>query len=206
MKKLMSLLMMGLLMVGLVACGAPGSPKATVESYFVAAKKLDTEAMSRQILPENTEAVAKTNEALGEKDDEFSKVFLDYLKTNAAKMTYEIKQVDESGDNALVTVESRYVNGAPLIQTVLAEAIGKMFESAFSGQQPTEEETNKLFTDLLREKQGEIEETFLTQTLEIPLVKSNGKWYIKEADDEMLDVVTSGFVSAFAGMADAFGQ
>lgn len=206
MKKLFSLWMAGLMMIGLVACGAPASPKSTVESYFNAAKKLDSEAMSRQILPENTEAIAKTNEALVEAEDDSSKVFLDYLKANAAKMTYEITNVDESGDNAVVTIKSRYVNGAPVIQSVMEEAISKMFESAFSSQQPTEEETSKLFTDLMKEKQGEIEETFLTQTLQIPLVKSNGKWYINEVEDKMLDVVTSGFVSVFAGMADAFNN
>ena len=192
--------------LSMAACSGGDSARATVDRYFAAARKMDGQTMSEQILPANAEAVESARELLAEDGDEYLAVFADYLKGNAAKMTYEIKDVKEDGDKAQATVEARYVNGGPLIQATLGEAIGKMFASAFSGEQPTQEETNQLFSEIMKDKQQALEETFLTKTITIDLLRQDDAWYIEEVTDDMTDVITSGFLSVFDGMDEIFGQ
>ena len=68
----------------------------------------------------------------------------------------------------------------------------KMLPLAFSGTEMTEEETNQMFADTMKEQAEIVSETFKETTLKIDLVKQDNEWYITEITDEMMDVVLSG--------------
>lgn len=206
MKKLISGLLLFVMMVSLSGCGSTASAKGTVEQYFAAAKKLDTETMKKLIVPSNTDDADMMDDMNDAEEDASAKFFLDYLKTNAGKMTYKVLDETIDEDQAVVKVESRYVDGAPLIQATFGEAMIKMLGEAFSGQEPTEEETTQMFEDIMKEQQEKIDETFKTVTMDIDLVHQDDQWYIREVNDDMSDVISSGFFSALEGFGDAFGD
>ncbi len=130
---------------------------------------------------------------------------LDYLKTNAGKMTYKVTGSEIDGDKAVVTVDCKYVNGGPLLKATIGEAFSKMMGLAFSGIEMTEEENNQIFMSIMKEQAKLIGETFKEATIKINCIKEQDTWYIAETNDELLDVVMSGFMTAGKEIADSFG-
>lgn len=194
-----------LLLMG--GCGNTAKPEDTVENFFKAAQTLDLEAMITTIEPSNTEDINDTKALFDEDEfDDYTKYFLDYLKENAGKMTYTIGKSEVDGDKAVVTVDCKYVDGGPLLSATIGEVFKKTFELAFSGTEMTDEEMVQMFTGIMEEQRSVVEETFKESTLDINCVKQDGKWYISEMEDELLDVAMSGFLSAGEKMSEAFSE
>lgn len=205
MKKLFAMIVTTVMMLSLAACGS-STPEATVDQYFAAAQKLDVESMVATIAPSNTENVEETTDMLnGEDQDDYTQYFLDYLKANAEKMTYTITDSDVDGDTAIVTVECKYVDGAPIIEATMGEVFSRVLGMAFSGAEPTEEEMAEMFISIMQEQTENLDESFMEAILAINCIKQDGVWYIAEVDDIMLDVVLSGFIAAGEDIASSFG-
>ena len=192
-----------MLSLALLAGCSGAKPESTVEEFFKAGKQLDTEAMAAAVLSTNEEEVTGTEELLTDESNEY---LLEYFKTNAEKMTYEVTGSEIDGDKAVVTMNAKYVDGAPLIKATISSAFMKMLPLAFSGTEMTEEETNQMFADTMKEQAEIVSETFKEETLKIDLVKEDNEWYITEITDEMMDVVMSGFMSLSTELEGAFEE
>lgn len=206
MKRIFKAISIVLLAMVLFACGSKPKPEASVVQFLSAAQKLDIQAMSATIDPSSTDALNKTKDLITEEEDDYSKFFLEYLKSNASKLTYSISGSEVNGDKAVVTVNAKYVNGAPLMKATFGEVLMKVMGMAFAGIEPTEDETNQMFTTVMEEQSKIIGETFKESTIKVDCVNKDGKWYICQISDELLDVVMSGFLSLEAEITDSFGE
>jgi hypothetical protein len=192
-----------MLSLALLAGCSGAKPESTVEAFFTAGQQLDAEAMAATILSTNEEEVTETEELLLDDSNEY---LVEYFKTNAEKMTYEVTGSEVDGDKAVVTINAKYIDGAPLIKATISSAFMKMLPLAFSGTEMTEEETNQMFADTMKEQAEIVSETFKEATLKIDLVKQDNEWYITEITDEMMDVVMSGFMSLSTELEGAFEE
>jgi hypothetical protein len=205
MKKVISIIAATLMLLSLAGCSG-AKPDSAVDKFFSAAKKLDVDAMGASIAPSNTEDVQKAKDILtGEEEDEYAKYFLDYLQKNAEKMEYTITGTETNGDKAVVTVDCKYVDGGPLLRATVGEFFTKLLGMAFTGEEPTEEETNQMFVNIMQEQTAIISETYQEKTIDINCVQQDGVWYIEEVNDDMLDVVLSGFMTVGSELAESLG-
>ena len=179
-----------MLSLALLAGCSGAKPESTVEAFFTAGQKLDTDAMVATALSSVRPLSAKTVEL---PLDESNAYLLDYFQTNAEKMSYEVTDTAVEDDRAVVTVDVKYVDGAPLIKATINSVLMKMSPSEFSSTEETEE-VNQIFADTMREQMENVSETYVETTLKIDLVKEGNKWYITEIGNEMMDAVMSGFM------------
>ncbi len=167
------ILSISLVFVFIIGC-SNSKPDATVEKYFTVAQKLDFESVVATIVPSETKSVDEAKDSFTGEEDNYSKYFIDYLKKNAEKITYKITDSKVEGDNAVVTVETKYINAGPIIKASLGELFAKGIAVSFSGVEMTEEETNQIFDSIIKEQVETIEETY-TGTHE-RRVKLGRKW------------------------------
>lgn len=206
MKKLILTIILAAMLMAFSGCGA-AKPDATVDKYFAAAQKMDVEAMALTIVPSNTEDLDRTKNLMNDDDkDDYTKYFFDYLKSNAEKITYKITESEVDGDNSVVTVDCKYVDGGPLLKATIGEAFLQIFQMAISGVQATEEEMGQMFISIMEEQSAVLEETYKESTVKINLTMQEGTWYISEVSDEMVDVIMSGFISSGKEISDSFSE
>lgn len=189
MKKWKTIAASALTLALLVGCSGK-TPESTVEAFFTAGQKLDTEAIAATALSSVRPLSAKSVEL---PLDESNVYLLEYFQTSAKKMSYEVTDTAVEDDRALVTVDVKYVDGSPLIKATINSMLTKMSPSEFSGTETTED-VNQIFADSIREQMENVSETYAETTLKIDLVKEGNKWYITEIGNEMMDAVMSGFM------------
>ncbi len=180
-----------ILSLALLAGCSGAKPESTVEAFFTAGQQLDTEAMAATILSSNQEEVTETEELLTDDSNDY---LVEYFKANAEKITYEVTGSEVDGNKAVVTMNAKYVDGAPLMTATVSSVFSKILPLGFSGSELSEEEMDQIYEDTMKEQAEIVPETFTEANLKIDLVKENNQWYITEITDEMVDVVMSGFM------------
>jgi hypothetical protein len=196
MRKLIVLLSI-LIVVFLAGCST-AKPESTVTAFAEAGKKFDLVKMAETINPSNTNNKEKIQDFTkngNDPVDQYQKFFIDYFKENAAKITYQIKGTTVAEDKATVTVDFKYVNGAPLLKGTISDVFAKAISMAFTGMEINDEEMGQMFVTSMKNQQQTIQESFTEKTLDIKLVLVDSKWYIDDLGDELLDVFTSNFIS-----------
>lgn len=204
MKKLLLFFSLLLMIISLAGCGS-AKPEDTVEKYFTAAQKLDFETMASTIVPTNEKDVQEAKDLMNEElKDEYTKYFVDYLKKNADKISYSINGSEVNGDKAVVTANCKYIDGGPLLKATVGELFSKMIGKAFTGVEPTEEETSQMFLSIMQEQSKNFGETYVEKAIKINCVQRDGTWYIENLSDDIQDVVMSGFISAGKEISNSF--
>ena len=194
MRKFVSLLVVGMLFV--VGCSTSPKPESTVSNFIEAGKKFDLVQMATMINPSSSGSKEKITDLTKEdSENKFQKYFLDYLKENAAKITYTVKGSKIENDKATVSVNFKYVNGGLLLKATIGEVFSKAISLAFSGVELSDEETGQMFVDAMKKQKGVTTESFKEKMVDIKLVKVDKKWYIDEPNEELLDVLMSDFIS-----------
>ncbi|MCC0730099.1 MULTISPECIES: DUF4878 domain-containing protein [unclassified Clostridioides] len=193
MKKIILLLTTFLLAIFLTACSS-AKPEDTINNFFSSAKKFDFEGMNK-VMENNDEKYKDILKEL-ETEDPSAQYVLDYLKNNASKITYTIKDSEIKNNNAKIQVECKFVDSTPLLKEIIAEAFTKMLGMSFSGQDLTDEKTTEMLVSIMKEKQKSVEETFVTKTVEFECTKKDNKWIISSANDALADVLLSNLVTA----------
>ncbi|MCC0649813.1 MULTISPECIES: DUF4878 domain-containing protein [unclassified Clostridioides] len=193
MKKIILLLTTFLLAISLTACSS-AKPEDTINNFFSSAKKFDFEGMNK-VMENNDEKYKDILKEL-ETEDPSTQYVLDYLKNNASKITYTIKDSEIKDNNAKIQVECKFVDSTPLLKEIVAEAFTKMLGMSFSGQDLTDEKTTEMLVSIMKEKQKSVEETFVTKTVEFECTKKDNKWIISSANDALADVLLSNLVTA----------
>jgi len=196
MKKLILAITMIAILFSFTACAEEEKPESVVDQYFQAAQQLDIEKMGTTISPTNTAGLAETENFLKSEEDVYSNYFIEYIKGNAEKMTYTIKETTEDGDQAVVTVDCKYIDVGPVLEATINEVFSKVFDMAMAGTEMTEEETAQMFVDTMKTQAESIDETYTEKTIDINMERSDGQWYIADINDDLLDVITCGFLAA----------
>lgn len=196
MRKLFSFIIIASVLFALSGCGMSQKPNATIAEFIEATKTYDIEKMASKMNPSNSADKQKLSDLTKDEKDEFQKYFIDYLKSNATKITYKIKNTKIDNDTAVVTVNFKYVDGAPLIKATVAEVFSKAIPLAFAGVEMSEEEKSQLFVTAMQEQSKTIVEKFAEATIDIKCTKINNQWYINEPSEAFWNVITSNFISA----------
>lgn len=186
-----------LVVMFLVGCST-ANPESTIATFIEAGKKFDLVKMAETVNPSNAsskEKIADLTKGGKESENQYQQYFIDYFKENAAKITYEVKSSKIEGEEASVTVDFKYINGASLLKGTIGEVFTKAISIAFSGVEMNDEEMEQLFVNAMKNQQQSIKESFVEKTIDIKLVQVDKKWYIDKPSDELLDVFTSNFIS-----------
>ncbi|SHF21096.1 hypothetical protein [Alkalibacter saccharofermentans] len=206
MKKNVILLLIVVVVILITGCSNAPKPETTVEGFLEASKELDIVKMA--------EFVEKSEIEDQEIFDEFEEIeegsleasFMDYLKENASKMTYDISGSTVEDDKATVDVDVKYVDGGSVMKATIVEVFTKVFAGAFAGVEYSEEETNQIFISELNNQREKITETFVEKSIRIDCVLIDDKWYITNLDTEILDVILSNFVSVSEELDEDFSD
>jgi len=201
--KTVKIILLAIILVSLVSCSSL-KPDATVKTFFEAVQRFDFDEMANTIVPDKQVEVLVEISEIQSQNDEMPKEFYDFLRLNAGKLTYKILDAQVTGDNATVSVSVNYIDAGPIIQATLGEFFVKMLGLSFGGTEPTEEMTEEMFMTLLNEQIELQEEKFKEKTVEVNLEKINDVWYVADINDDLLDIVMSGFISALEGINNAF--
>lgn len=195
MRKLISFLIIIAVIFTISGCSSSAKPESTVSGYIEAAKTFDLDKMASKVNPSNTSNKENISDLIKNEENQFVKYFLEYLKSNAAKITYKIKDTKIDNNTAVVTVDFKYVDGGPLMMATIAEVFTQMIPLAFSGVEMTEEQTGQMFVTTMQKQQKTIAETYVEKTIDVKCIKVDNNWYIDEPSDDLSDVILSNFVS-----------
>ncbi len=200
MKKIISILLVMLL----IGCGAKTTtPSSSVSGFLDATKSFNFVKMSEYVNVDSEKRDEIVDEIEGSFDiDEMEIELFNYFKENAKKIKYSIDNIAEDGNGATVSVMADYVDGSTLMEAVFEEYIGKIFELAFSGDEPSEEEISEILGTIMSEKIEETEVEFITSTFDVELVKVNNKWLIDDVSNDLLNVMMSNFMFIIDGLED----
>ena len=194
MRKLVSLLIIiGVFLIS--GCSSLSKPESTVSNFIEAGKKFDLTQMATMVNPSNSSKVTDVMKEGKDSKDQYQKYFLDYIKENATKITYKVKESKVENDKATVTVDFKYLNGGPLLKATIGNVISKAISLAFTGVTMKDEDMNQMFISEMQKQKETVKDSFVEKTIDIKLVKANNKWYIDEPSDDLLNVFTSNFVS-----------
>lgn len=202
MKKIILVLTTFLLAISLTACSS-AKPEDTIDSFFNSAKKFDFEGMN-EVIENNDEKYKDLLKELDTKDPN-AQYALDYLKQNASKITYTIKDSEIKDNKATIKVECKFVDSTPLFKEIVAEAFTKVLDMSFSGQDLTDEKTTEMLVSIMKEKQKSVKETYVTKTVEFECSKKDNKWIISSVNDAVADVLLSNLVTAGQEFSNSMG-
>ena len=198
-KKLFSIMLAAVIMVSMVGCSS-SKPENTVNEFLKNSKNFDLAAMNENISPDS-QSDSDVVEAV--KDNEDLKPYLKFFKKNAQKMTYTIKETNIDEDEATVTVDFKYVDSSDALNAAFTELLKVAFTQAFSGNEMSYEEIEKLITDTLTEYESENSDKFAEKTLDLYCIKVDNKWYIDDFDEEFFDVLLCNYISSLENLDNA---
>lgn len=192
-------------LVTISGCSLKEKPETAVSEFMEAMQDFDLKRMALVVNPSDEAAIEEIDDL---SDDDISqKYFLDYIKSNAKKITYEIKEVkiDENNkDLALVKVDLKYVDGAPLFIASISEYIKEAFSKAITGEELTDEETSEMMISIMEEQSELIKEEYIEKTVKIKCIKVEDKWYIDNPNEILLNIAMSNILSAAKEIGDSF--
>ena len=198
-KKLFSIMLAAVIMVSMVGCSS-SKPENTVNEFLKNSKNFDLAAMNENISPDS-QSDSDVVEAV--EDNEDLKPYLKFFKKKAQKMTYTIKETNIDEDEANVTVDFKYVDSSDALNAAFTELLKVAFTQAFSGNEMSDEEIEKLITDTLTEYESENSDKFAEKTLDLYCIKVDNKWYIDDFDEEFFDVLLCNYISSLENLDNA---
>lgn len=202
-KKIFAIALSLMLVLCFVGCGESSGPDTVVKTFCDSLQAFDLTA-ARDCLqdPSEQEDNLVSEEELAESLG--SAEFLDYLKESVAKMTYEIGETTEDGDNGTVTVTFTYSDVSPVLDAAMDDFLVEGLELALNGAEDSELED--LLYDIFMEKTESEEITTTTCDITFDCVKVDDAWKIgsfsEETENAVLDVLTSNMVTAIDEWSD----
>lgn len=208
MKRILTTALAIALLLSLVGCGTSSKPEDVVSTYCNAMKTFDTETASGCLISGGSDfGEVFTSEEEGDGANLADERIIEYFKSNAAKMTYEVGAATVEGDTATVPVSFTYVDASAVMSAALGEYITQAFALALSGVDETTME--ELFTTIFLEKAESTELNELTSDIVFQCEKVDDAWKIKTPSDDdasVLSAVISGNItSVLESMTEAFG-
>ena len=194
MKKIISIIIIICLSISFVGCSSQNNPEDTVENFFNYAKSFNLDSISNVFkdLDNDTEEMF---EEISE-GEELPDYLSGYLEDNAKKIDYKIIDSEIEKNEAEVRVDVKYTDAGKIIKESFGEVFRTLLTESSDGEELTDEEIDKLFMEIMQEKINLKEEKIKEKRIKINLVESRGKWYIEEMNDELADIIMSGFIKA----------
>lgn len=134
-------------------------------------------------------------------DDAVAQKIMDFMKSCAGRLKYQVGEATVDGDTATVPVEFTYVNAGSLMTEILTEYISQAWSLALSGAD--DEKLAAAFEEVFDEKTTGADFPTLTATLTIPCVQTSDGWKISSSADnsedlsaQLLDILTSNIYGA----------
>lgn len=171
-------------------------PDTAVSEYIESAKLFDLNKMSSKMNPSASMDKDKIIDLEGADENSLEKYILDYLKSNAKKITYKIKDTKIDNDKAVVTVDFKYVNGVPLLKAAMRDAYIQAISRGFTVVEMTDQETSQMLVSSMEKQKENIAESFVEKTIDIKCIKVDNQWYIDEPSDDLIDVIMSNLYTA----------
>lgn len=200
-KKMIALLACTAMLVPAVGCGSSdGAAEDTVNSLMKAAQKADFEKMEDCIADENWNANLEQTLTVD--------AWMNFIEEQAPKITYEVKNVEEDGKEATVTVEATYIDGV--------DAYNKAFSACFSeitaqmtdeaaAEEMTEDVIYESLDKHLKEEAKNLDEEACKKTVTLTFTCSkDDDWKVTTVEDEFLALVSAnltGYAEALNGTA-----
>lgn len=123
-----------------------------------------------------------------------------YIKKYNKKMSYKILSTKVSGKNATVKIKVKYVNAKPFTDIML----GCMLVDAFNGKDADSYKyIDSLFKRSLNKK---VKLSMQTKTITVKMIKSNGKWKIKNLSNKLHNIILADFSDAFDKTVNDFNK
>ena len=199
MKRVLALLLAAVLVFGLAACSSGPKPEDTVKKFFDAMKAYDFETMQACV-----DGEFDPEEMISTEEDDPAGLF-DYLKGNAANITYKTGAVEISDKTAKVPVTVEYTDATDVISQTFADYFSALFGMLFSNA--SEEEVDQMLTDSLQKAIAENETGTATKELILDMVLTGEEWKLKEMpEEEIADVITSNMISALNNLENLFSE
>ena len=198
-KKLFSIILASILVISLVGCNnstnstssaKSAKPEDAVEVFLKNTENLDFNEMSKDINPDSKDTLDELKDM--ESDDTS---LMEYFRKNAPKMTYEIKDSKVDGDNATVTVDFEYIDGTYAFEDASSKLVEEVLNQAEDEKEMTDDETQTFFSDAVNKYESE--DIFTKKTIEIDCIKKGDKWYVKDINDDLYNVITCNYQSYF---------
>lgn len=187
-KRLLALTLAFAMCLAFAACGEKrDSPETVVSNGIDAVKSLDQKALAAYWDVESFDDLS------GSDDSEETTQLMTLLVKN---LSYKITSSEEKDSTATVSVEFTNLDMKSVMADVVSEAFSKMLEYVFlpEDQQPTEEETDAMFMEILTQLMDDNEYETVTASVNMELTLKDDKWKISATDD-VLDAMFGGFVS-----------
>lgn len=212
MKKGIKVLLVGMaLMLVLTGCTKKDTPENTVDSFFSAIKKLDSETAKKYVSADAKETIESEVDGYieAEEDEEidFSKVEgIDVTKANLkelfSELDYKITNTVITDDTAVVTIDANYADASKLIVATVSGVFGTLMGDAFSGkEEPTAIDSLNLINRMFNSNYNDYEKVTTSKTVDINLVKEDDKWVIAEIEEDLVNVLLFNIVE---GINDIF--
>ena len=186
MKKITAIILSAVLVLGLAACGAgapkePG-PEDTVTAFFEAMKAFDVAAMKACTIDEefNVDDVLNPEEEGGEE-------LMEYIKTNASKIEYEITSANTEADTATVSVSTKFVDASEVIKETFIEYFDQIF--SLLAEETDEDAAAEALKATLSDKIANVPAGIASADISLDLVKQEDGWKIKEVTKEVANVL-----------------
>lgn len=200
MKKVISLMLALVLALSLTACGGKSSgPEGVVGRFCKGLQELDEEAIAQCF--ENGDDLEPSDLEDVDSDDAVAQKIMDFMKSCAGRLKYQVGEATVDGDTATVPVEFTYVNAGSLMKDILTEYISQAWSLALSGAD--DEKLAAAFEEVFDEKTKGADFPTLTATLTIPCVQTSDGWKISSSADnsedlsaQLLDILTSNIYGA----------
>lgn len=200
MKRVISLMLALVLALSLTACGGKSSgPEGVVGQFCKGLQNLDEKAIAQCF--ENGDDLDLSDLEDVDSDDATSQKIMEFMKSCAGQMKYQVGEATVDGDTATVPVEFTYVNAGTLMTEILTEYISEAWSLALSGAD--EEKLTAAFEEVFDEKTKGVDFPTLTATLTIPCVQTADGWKISSSADnseelsaQLLDILTSNIYGA----------
>lgn len=200
MKKVLAFVLVIFMTGVLLGCGT-STPEDTVAKFFNSVKRFNIEGIDNTLVEGKSEEIVDPKLFEGfDKSSVFTELIIDNMKKFSHKVTDSVVE----GDKAVVSVSCKYVDSGPLLKATFGEYIAKVFGNAFSGEEMSNDNMEKMLSDIIKKQKKKIPVTVKDVDLKIDLVKIDGEWLIADVNDDLLDVVLSGMYSVFNEFGESF--
>lgn len=191
-KKLLAVILSVALVLSMAACGSKIDPPETVvNNALTAFKASDFETAAKYF---NEDPEAAINDAESEEDAAFADEF---TTTILGSLAWEIVSSEEDGDTATVKTKIKAIDMSLAISDYISQAFAYIFSDL------SEEELDAKYSEILLNSIKNHTDDLKETEVDIKLNKTDSGWIIN-MDDEFMDAILGGMLTAFSGIEEAF--
>ena len=201
MKRILSVFLALSLLLGLTACTAAPKPEDTLKQFFEAMKGFDFEGMQACM-----DDAFNQDDILGDFAEDDLTGLLDYVKNNAASISYQIGTPQIKDDTATVAVSAEYTDISPVMQEAFSDYFMSVLSMLFT--ELSEEDSEQIFAKSLSKAIETANPSRASEEIAFTLTRTDEQWKITDfSQDALTTVLTGNMMNALEDMlGDAFSE